>query len=147
MSAESFFNNRKVQVVFGIITIISIIAFLMKIFGKSQVEESAARSRHKQYLKVRPSYADYIYKDFADVLDSALLRYVTEDEDAVYGIFRDTKNISDVNKLIEAFGTRRQMFSTYQVTLPQAIAIMFNAGEKKKLNGILTGKGINYVFK
>lgn len=144
---KEFFANKNVNMILGIISVIGIVSFLMRIFGKDEVERKAERSRNLVYLKVRPSYPFYRYKDFADVLDTALLRQATEDEDAVYSIFEEFKNISDVNKTIEAFGTRRQMFSTLYITLPQAIATTFSEKEKKKLNGILESKGIQYVFK
>ncbi len=142
MSKESFFSNPKVQTFFGVITIISIIAFLVKILGRN----SDTASRRKLYSKVNPSYDEFVYKDWADTLDTALLREATEDEDAVYRIFEKCRNISDVNKLIEAFGTRRQMFTLTYVSLPQAISSTFNKKEIRKVNDILASKGIQYSF-
>ena len=74
------------------------------------------------------------------------MQSATEDEAAVYNVFNRMKNISDVNKTIEAFGTKRQMFTTHYLSLPQAINENFSKGEIKKLNAILSLKNINYSF-
>ena len=70
----------------------------------------------------------------------------TEDEQAVYNVFNKMKNLSDVAKTIEFFGTKRKMFSTQYITLPQAITEYFSEGEKRTLNNILAKKRIDYSF-
>lgn len=129
-----------------IVSIISAIAFLAKIFGRGEEQErKATRSRRELYGKVKPTYPDYRYKNYAEVLDKALMKDSTEDEEAVYNVFNRMKNVSDIEKLIEAFGTKRQMFSTHYITLPQAMQYL-SKGEKNKLNAIIASNGIDYTF-
>jgi len=143
--SEGLFQNRKVQVFLGVFAIIGIILLLSKVFGKSEEEQAASRSRKKTYGKL--SYADYVYADMAEALEEALANGITEDEDAVYGVFEKVKNIGDVNKIIEHYGKRRVTGSVGGKSLPQTITAVFSSGEKKKLNKILSGKGIAYEFK
>lgn len=136
------------ELILGVATIIAALAFLAKIFGKSESEEEQAgqRSREDLYKRIPPSYDDFKYLDWANTLDVALMQDSTEDEAAVYNVFNRMKNISDVAKLIEFFGTKRKLFSTQYITLPQAITEYFNDGEKQTLNKILLKKRIDYTF-
>ncbi len=137
------------DIVVGIATVIGAIAIIGKLFGKDQNEENefaGQQSRDDLYKRVKPSYEDFKYLDWAKTLDNAIMQSSTEDEDAVYNIFRKMKNISDVAKLVEFFGTSRKMFTTQYVTLPQAINEYFNPSEKKILNNILAARKIDYSF-
>jgi hypothetical protein len=62
-------------------------------------------------------------------------------------VFKEVKNISDINKLIDHYGKRRIAYHIGGYTLPEAIAKLFSASEKAQLNGILAKKGITYKFK
>ena len=146
MSKTNFFDRQDVKVILGIAGVIGIIAFFARILGRSKFDMQAEASRQKAYITKRPTYPDYLYKDWADILDTAILRESTEDENAVYGVFEKCRNISDVNKIIEAFGKRRQMFTLTWIGLPAAINNYFSYKEKAKLNGILSKKGIDYAF-
>lgn len=133
----------------GIATVIGALAFLAKLFGKDTNEQHEATgqgSRDDLYKQVKPSYADYQYLDWAKILNTSLMLNSTEDEQAVYNVFNKFKNISDLVKTIEFFGTSRKMFTTQYITLPEAIAELFDASEKKKLNDILRKKRIDYSF-
>lgn len=146
---NEFLENKTVKFVLGIIAVISAIIFIKKIFFRSQEDrnkDNASDSRKKDYNRIKPTFPDYVYIDYADTLETALAEGFTEDEDAVYAVFNNLKNISDVNKLIEAYGKRRIHFSTLYSTLPATIGSLFSNKEKKKLNAILATKGINYEF-
>ena len=133
----------------GVATVIGALAFLAKLFGKDKGEELDGRgqqSRDDLYKRVKPSFEDYQYLDWAKVLNTALMLNSTEDEDAVYNVFRKFKNVSDLVKTIEFFGTSRKMFSTQYLTLPEAITEYFSKGEKQILNNILRKKRIDYSF-
>lgn len=135
------------QIIVGIATIIGAIAFLVKIFGKGeegQRDREVKRSRKKTYKNL--TYEDYKYKDWAEVLVSALVSSETEDEQAVYDVFEKQKTVGDINKLIEYFGTEREMYTATWSTLPMFISRLFSKAEKKKLNGIISANGINYTF-
>ena len=133
----------------GVATVIGALAFLAKLFGKDKNDENDTRgqqSRDDLYKRVKPSFEDYQYLDWAKVLNTALMLNSTEDEDAVYNVFRKFKNVSDLVKTIEFFGTSRKMFSTQYLTLPEAITEYFSKGEKQILNNILRKKRIDYSF-
>lgn len=137
------------DIVVGIATVIGALAIIGKLFGKDQNEENefhGQQSRDDLYKQVKPSFADYQYLDWAKALDTALMKNSTEDEQAVYNIFNKFKNISDLVKTIEFFGTSRKMFTTQYITLPEAITEYFNENEKAKLNLILKKKRIDYQF-
>lgn len=137
------------EIIIGVATIIGAIAFLVKIFSKNEeerVEQESKQSKKDLYGLVKPSYPEYRYYDWSKILETALMSNSTEDEDAVYSVFEKMKNISDVSKLVDAFGTKRKMFTTQYISLPQAIAEYFNPNEKKKLNNILSKKRIDYTF-
>lgn len=133
----------------GVATVIGALAFLAKLFGKDENETNAAsgqQSRDDLYKRVKPSFEDYQYLDWANALKVALMQDSTEDEQAVYNIFNKFKNVSDLVKTIEFFGTDRKMFSTQYITLPMAITEYFSESEKQKLNNILRKKRIDYSF-
>ena len=134
------------DVIVGIATVIGAIAIVSKLFSRDKEEEKADRSREGLYKEIPPTKRDFVYKDWADTLDNALNHNITEDENAVYAVFAQMKNISDVNKTIQAYGARRAFFSMAQYTLPQIINNTFSRDEKKALNGILARKGISYSF-
>jgi hypothetical protein len=137
------------DIVVGIATIIGAIAIVQKLFSKDKNDENelhGQQSRDELYKKIKPSYADYQYLDFAKTLNQALMLDATENEQAVYNVFNKFKNVSDLVKTVEFFGTSRKMFTTQYVTLPEAITAYFNDSEKKRLNTILKNKRIDYTF-
>jgi hypothetical protein len=138
------------NLILQIVSIIGLILFLSKILGKSEEDKKkkeGEESRKKKYNEVEPSFQDYEYSDYADELEAYLLRDATEDEEGVYGVFQEVKNISDVNKIIEFFADRRLGGSLDYISLPRAIAKLFSPSEKQKLNLIIAKKGIEYKFK
>ncbi len=141
------------QLIIGIATVIGAVAIIAKLFKKDEDEIAkekrliaSQRSRDHLYINAKPSFADYQYVDFAKILTTALMLNNTEDEQAVYSVFNKFKNISDLVKTIEFFGTSRKMYTTQYITLPEAIIQYFNDSEIKKLNDILRKKKINYSF-
>lgn len=147
--AEDSNKKSPLEMLLWGIGIISAIAFLFKIFDRSEEDENrerAQQSREEIYRKFPPTFEDGRYLDFADNLHMALLTDMGEDEEAVYDIFRKMRNISDVLKTIEFFGRRRLAFSTYEITLPASIGKLFDTSEKNKLNEILAKKKIPYAF-
>lgn len=134
------------EIVVGVATIIAAIAFLVKIFGRSEAD----KSRDELYKSIKPNYTDFQYSDWADILETALKEGLSEDEDAVYAVFQRMRNISDLNKLIQAFGRRRTYFSVTTgikwTSLPEMIHEFFNSKEINHVNDILKSKGISYRF-
>lgn len=137
------------ELILTLITLIGVIAFLSKIFGKSEDdkrEEAAKKSREETYGEDKLTYKDFQYKDWADAISEAIMPSVDEDEQVVYDVFSRLKTIGDINKVIEYFGTQRRLFTLAWVTLPEAITSYFSQSEKKKLNAIISANGINYEF-
>ena len=145
MEAKEKQELSAIELILTLATIISAIAFLAKIFGKSDEQKQVDRSREKTYDEGL-TYQDFQYSDMANALEVALAESSYEDENAVYAIFRKLKTIGDINKVIQFYDTRRTWLSLQWITLPQTIQKLFNASEKKKLNGIMSANGINYTF-
>lgn len=140
-------KNKTVEIILFIAAVVTVISFINKLLGKSDEEKAASKSRKDSYGKIKPSFEEYVYADYADSLEQALASGLTEDEATVYGVFNELKNISDVNKVIEHYGKRRVAASIGGRSLPETISALFSASEKARLNGILVKKGINYKFK
>lgn len=154
MENQSFWDSKMFKVIVGIVTIVALIEILAKVFGKSQSdkdkEQAGKNSREENkelYNQVPPSYSDSYYRDSANALDTALIKSGTEDESAVFEVFKEVKNISDIRKLIAFFGNRRSAYHPTKVNLPQAISELLSTGEKAKLNKIISSKKIDYRFK
>ncbi len=90
------------------------------------------------------------YGLFADRLFSAMDGMGT-DEEEIYQVFRAMETYDDVSQLIVAFGTReitdpRPWYSNKTLTLQGALKEELDSNEIKKVNMILAGKNINYIF-
>lgn len=105
---------------------------------------SAAQQAVKQ--GPTPSYPDLQYKIFADSIYQAGMVIGGTDEDAIYNVFANMKNDTDVAKLIIAFGKRRIEFSFMDGSLAEFLTSELDSTEIKQVNKILASKGINYKF-
>lgn len=142
-------KNNTLQIIFGIAGVIGAIAFLNKIFARDQQEEAEERAqdaREALYKKIPPSFYDFQYQDWANSLYAALFDDFGEDEQLIYSIMGKMRNLSDVNKTIEAFGRRRATFSLHDMTLPQMLTYYLSNTEIKTVNAILAKKRIGYAF-
>ena len=86
-------ENKTIKIILIAAAIVTIISFINKLLGKDENEKKADKSREKGYKDITPSFEDYVYKDFADTLEAALAEDATEDENAVYGVFKDRKSV------------------------------------------------------
>lgn len=150
---KSFWDSNFIKVVAGIAAIIAIVEILGKLFGKSQGDKDAEQAaqnvrieNRELYEKIPPSYAESVYRDWGNILDTALIKNANENETAVFKVFQQVKNLSDIKKLITYFGLRRSVYHPTKMTLPQAISELLNDKELEKLNSILAKKKINYRF-
>lgn len=147
--AEDDKETSPLKLIFGIAAVIGAIAFLNKIFARDEgqeQEDKAQADREDLYKKVPPSFRDFQYLDWANSIYSALFDDFGEDETLIYNIFAKMRNLSDVNKTIEAFGHRRATFSLHDMSLPQMITYYFSGTEIATLNAILAKKKIQYAF-
>ena len=118
------------------------------LFSKSSttVDKAAADEKKFKAQGEKQSYADGQYNVFADSLYSAFIYWAGTDEDTIYSIMDKMKNNLDVSKLIQAFGTRRQEFTTMQYSLGAFITDEMSSSEVAKINNIFANKGITYRF-
>ena len=100
---------------------------------------------------VRPSYPDTQFSSWAEQLHEAL-KFTFTDEDAVYRVFGFMKNDADVIKLIQAYGLRPEIGTTFvswfdtDMTLPQQIGSAMTTDEIAEINKILASKRIKFRF-
>lgn len=85
------------------------------------------------------SISSSMMRQYADRLYTAMKGMGT-DEDTIYDVFGNFTTTDEVLQLIKVFGTRDDM------TLPQWIVDELTTKERKKLNTILTNKGVTYQF-
>ena len=85
------------------------------------------------------SISSSMMRQYADRLYTAMKGLGT-DEDTIYDVFGNFSTTDEVLQLIKVFGTRDDM------TLPQWIVDELTTKERKKLNTILTNKGVTYQF-
>lgn len=131
---------------------------IYKKVNKSQSEKDAEESLKdtnediKKLLKTqKPSFMPSQYGTFSDALFEAMSGQGT-DEEAIYDIFKKTKNTLDVLMIIKAFGIREYsddkflMFNIKPMNLNQWLSAELSYSEKNKLNEILSSKGIKFQF-
>jgi hypothetical protein len=111
-------------------------------------EESEVQNELANESKKKPaSYPDSQYRTFANTIETAGFDVGT-DENAIYSTFRKLKNNTDYLKLISAWGKPNRTVYEWGVgrkmTLPQYIRWEMNDSEVKKVNDILSSKGIKY---
>jgi hypothetical protein len=110
---------------------------------------------------IKPSYSATQYQGFASKLVIAL-DGCGSDEEAVFGVFENMNNKADVLNLISAFGVRYYQpcaatspiaygrwvidSKTYGGNLSSWLSYDLTQSELKKINAILTTKGIDYKF-
>jgi len=90
-----------------------------------------------------PSYSDAKYKEFANRIYTAMKGAGT-DKKTIRDVFEQMNNITDVLKLVQAFGVRDN--ETLQQWLDGEVHWWKPGDIKKEINALLTKKGIFYKF-
>jgi len=90
-----------------------------------------------------PSYPDTKYKEFANRLYTAMKGAGT-DQKTIKAVFEEMNNITDVLKLVQAFGVRDG--EDLHQWLDGEVHWWKPGNIKKEINNILTRKGIFYKF-
>lgn len=78
-------------------------------------------------------------KTYADQLYTAMKGFGT-DEDTIFTVFNRIETNDDLNLILSQFGIRDNE------TLPQWLIGDLSSSDRRKLNQILAGKGIDYAF-
>lgn len=95
----------------------------------------------------QPSYSESQFKQFADLLQSAMEGMGT-DEEAIYSVMAKMYSDLDVLMLVKAFGIRwyKELFFGENYTLVQWLNNELSTYGIDVINNILAGRGIKYSF-
>lgn len=169
--ATEFFGDMPpwAKGVVGIVVVGGLALAGYKVYGmvKSKIDEGEANAAAKEadkelrQLGINPSYSQTQYVSFVSTLVEAMNDCGTNEE-KIFNVFRAMNNKADVLKLISAFGVRYyqpcpgdqpisytlSLFNDkrYGGNLPTWLAYDLTSGEIKKINDILSKKGINFKF-
>ena len=146
-----FIEDPRRAIVIGaflVVIIILLVVFWNRIKGffQSLVNRAAAGSMLgdvQSSTGESPSLSVTSYYAYANQLYNAFNQHIFgwgTDEDAIYNVFSQMNNTSDVYKLIQVFGTKDGK------TLDVWIRSELSRNELRKLNSILSNKGIAYQF-
>jgi len=121
-------------------------------FGETDEADRKEDSEIQNELQIESnkkpaSYADSQYRTFANTIETAGFDVGT-DENAIYSTFRKLKNNTDYLKLLRAWGKPNRKVYEWGIgrnmTLPQFIRWEMSDSEVKKVNDILSSRGITY---
>jgi len=84
------------------------------------------------------------YNDFADTIYTALQSGFTEDEEAIYTVFKRLKNNDDFKQLKLSYGSRLIGLYGFRVSmnLTKSIRSLLNDDECKHINYIMSNRGL-----
>jgi hypothetical protein len=101
----------------------------------------------EELKKTRLTFPESQYRSFAGTIETAGFDVGT-DEDAIYNVFGKLKNNADYLALTQAWGKPNRRVYEWGIgrdmTLAQFIRYEMNDKEVRKINGILSSKGIKY---
>ena len=126
-------------IILFVVVVFFIIYFGVKKVKKDNEEKSYQNELDKQINPSKLTHTELEFKSMAEMLYTAMKGPGT-DEKAIYSVFEKLKTEDDYLKLCSAFGIRDNE------KLGQWITGDMNAGERKKLNNILSGNGISAKF-
>ncbi len=133
-----------VKIILGILIVVLVVYFIRK-WTKKDPQESTTDEAQKQIIEYELSYELSQYAIFCDKLEVAFEDFGT-DEDAVYSIFDQMQNDSDLAQLIVTYG-KRQYWGNYipmSLNLPETIYQEMTRIEIDRINEILSLKGIRF---
>lgn len=137
--------------VFGALSVFGMVVVIRKWVKDGEEQREAKKAAEKAAVNVanetkawtdagqQPTYPPTMYGSLADSIEVAVSGpwYDPTDEEAIYAAFGQLVNNQDFLALAGAYASKGE-------TLQAAIAGDMNAGERAKVNAILTGKGIIY---
>lgn len=146
-----FIEDPRRAIVIGVFLVVIIVLLVVfwgriKAFFQSVVNKTASNSMLNDVIAEtgeNPTLSSASYTAYANQLYNAFRQHMFgwgTDEDAIYNVFSQMNNTSDVYKLIKVFGTKDGK------TLEVYIRSELNNRELRKLNTILSNKGIAYQF-
>lgn len=137
-------NKYITYAIVALIVLIIVLIVKKKFFTKTQNEKTIDNVQ-KDINQNDLSYNDSQYSIWADSLYSAMNNLGT-DTKTVFLIFSKMQTMSDVLKVIEAFGERRGTFSWIagKETLPEWIGADLSSNEINELNSIIYKTGFQF---
>jgi hypothetical protein len=112
---------------------------------ESQIEEKAAEIKAYNKAGVIPSFPENQYVAWGNLIQNEL-NSLTIDEDKIYNVFRQLKNIVDLYKLQSARTYTTGFFVKFNKTLDEAFSTLLYDSDIDIINKILVSKNINYKF-
>lgn len=119
--------------------------------NSSSSEEAKDDLKDLKAQGVKPNFSDTQYEVWAEQLHQAM-KYTFTDEDAVYRVFNYLKNDADVIKVVEVYGVRPEIGTTFvswfdtDLTLAQQLQSAMTSSEIVKINNGFRAKGIKFRF-
>ena len=112
---------------------------------QSEVNKKAAEIKAYTKAGVNASFPDQQYVTWGKLIQDELNSF-TIDEDKIYNVFRQLKNIVDVYKLQSARTYTTGFFVKFEKTLDEVFATLLSESDIDIINKILLSKNINYTF-
>lgn len=134
-------KDKIINIVILLVIAVALFFFIRWIVRKVKTMNTEANKELNNALDsgVKLSFSNSQYENFANQLYNAMNGPGT-DENAIYNVFNQMKNIADVLKLVTTFGFRKnQDLSTW-------LYKDLSSNEMYKVNSILSTKGIDYKF-
>jgi hypothetical protein len=113
---------------------------------ESQIEEKVAEIKAYNKAGVIASFPDNQYVSWGNLINDELNSSFGIDEDKIFNIFRQLKNIVDLYKLQGAVTYTEGLVWKQTRTLDQALAYYLYDSDIDIINKILSSKNINYKF-
>jgi hypothetical protein len=113
---------------------------------EAQIEEKAAEIKAYNKAGVVASFPDNQYITWGNLINDELNDVLGIDEDKIFNIFRQFKNIVDVYKLQSAVTYKEGLVWKHVRTLDQVLSFYLYDSDIDIINKILASKNINYKF-
>jgi hypothetical protein len=111
----------------------------------TEISKKAAEIKAYNKAGVVPSFTDNQYVTWGKLIQDELNSF-TIDEDKIYNVFRQLKNIVDVYKLQSARTYTTGFFVKFDKTLDEVFATLLSESDIDIINKILLSKNISYTF-
>jgi hypothetical protein len=129
-----------------IIIIVLVLVILWKIYRWANPKNTGIDTI-KPPNQDKLTYTPNQYQAFADTIEQAV-SHSNDDEDAIYGVFRNLKKLEDLQQLIFIYGDRKYVppygFIWQKGNLIQTLHAKLSGSEIEKINTILSDNGINF---
>lgn len=113
---------------------------------ESEIEKKAAEIKAYNKAGINASFLDQQYITWGKFINDELNSIVNIDEDKIFNIFRQLKNIVDVYKLQSSVTYTQGLLWKQSGTLDTQLAYYLSESDIEIINKILSSKNIAYQF-